>query len=84
MENSLAIVLAGGRGERLGVLSYERTKPAIPFGGKYRVIDFSLSNCVNSGIPKVAIITQYEPLSLIDHIGIGTPWGLSHIDSSGL
>lgn len=84
MEKSLAIILAGGRGERLGVLSNERTKPAIPFGGKYRVIDFTLSNCVNSGISKVAIITQYEPLSLIDHIGVGTPWGLSHIDGSGL
>jgi len=65
-------------------LSHERTKPAITFAGKYRVIDFALSNCVNSGISKVAVMTQYQPLSLIDHIGIGTPWGLSHVDGSGL
>lgn len=84
MERTLAIILAGGRGERLGILAHERTKPAIPFAGKYRIIDFSLSNCVNSGISKVAVLTQYQPLSLIDHIGVGAPWGLAHLDGSGL
>ena len=76
MENVLAIILAGGRGERLSILAEERTKPAIPFAGKYRIIDFTLSNCANSGIYNVAVLTQYQPLSLIDHIGIGTPWDL--------
>ncbi|MFC1953782.1 glucose-1-phosphate adenylyltransferase subunit GlgD [Chloroflexota bacterium] len=76
MESTLAIILAGGRGERLSVLAQERTKPAIPFGGKYRIIDFSLSNCANSGIPKVAVLTQYQPLSLGEHLGVGAPWGL--------
>jgi glucose-1-phosphate adenylyltransferase len=72
--------MAGGLGERLGILAQERTKPAIPFAGKYRIIDFTLSNCVNSGIYKVAVLTQYQPLSLADHIGIGTPWGLDTPD----
>ena len=76
----MAIILAGGRGERLGVLAEERTKPAIPFAGKYRVIDFTLSNCVNSGIYNVAILTQYQPLSLAEHIGIGAEWGLATPD----
>ena len=76
MNNVLAVVMAGGRGERLSILAQERAKPALPFAGKYRVIDFTLSNCVNSGIHNVAVLTQYEPLSLTDHIGIGTPWGL--------
>ena len=80
----MALILAGGRGERLGILAHERTKPAIPFAGKYRIIDFTLSNCANSGISKVAVLTQYQPLSLIDHIGIGTPWGLAHVNGSGL
>jgi glucose-1-phosphate adenylyltransferase len=84
MERTLALILAGGRGERLGILAHERTKPAIPFAGKYRIIDFTLSNCVNSGISKVAVLTQYQPLSLIDHIGIGAPWGLAHLDGSGM
>jgi len=80
MDNVLAIILAGGGGERVNVLAQERAKPAIPFAAKYRVIDFTLSNCMNSGIHKVAIVTQYQPLSLIDHIGIGTPWGLDRPD----
>ena len=84
MDKTLAIILAGGRGERLGILAHERTKPAIPFAGKYRIIDFTLSNCVNSGISKVAVLTQYQPLSLVDHIGIGAPWGLAHVDGSGM
>ncbi len=80
MENIVAIILAGGHGERLGILASERTKPAIPFAGKYRIIDFTLSNCVNSGIYNVAILTQYQPLSLVDHIGIGMPWGFARPD----
>jgi len=75
MENVAAVILAGGAGERLGILGRERTKPAIPFAGKYRIIDFTLSNCVNSGIYNVAVLTQYQPRSLTDHIGIGMPWG---------
>ncbi len=84
MEKTLAIILAGGRGERLGILAHERTKPAIPFAGKYRVIDFTLSNTVNSGISKVAVLTQYQPLSLIDHIGVGASWGLARVDGSNM
>jgi len=76
MEKVLAMVLAGGRGERLSVLVAERTKPAVPFGGKYRIIDFTLSNCVNSSIYKVAVLTQYNPRSLAQHIGIGRPWDM--------
>src|SRR5437899_128769 len=72
----VAMILAGGQGERLSVLSRERAKPAVPFGGKYRIIDFTLSNCVNSGIYDVAVLTQYRPHSLNDHIGIGRPWDL--------
>lgn len=71
-----AIVLAGGQGERLSVLSARRAKPAVPFAGKFRIIDFTLSNCVNSGIYNVAVLTQYRPHSLNDHIGIGRPWDL--------
>lgn len=75
MDDVAAIILAGGVGERLGNLARERVKPAIPFAGKYRIIDFTLSNCVNSGIYNVAVLTQYQPRSLTDHIGIGMPWG---------
>lgn len=81
MEGVVAIILAGGQGERLGILAVERTKPAIPFAGKYRIIDFTLSNCVNSGIYNVAIATQYQPRSLTDHIGIGMSWGFARPDS---
>jgi glucose-1-phosphate adenylyltransferase len=70
------MILAGGLGSRLCILSEKRAKPAVPFGGKYRMIDFALSNCVNSGIFDVGILTQYRPLSLRDHIGIGRPWDL--------
>ena len=80
MEGVVAIILAGGTGERLGILAVERTKPAIPFAGKYRIIDFTLSNCVNSGIYNVATLTQYQPRSLTDHIGIGMPWGFARPD----
>jgi len=76
MKRTLAVILAGGEGERLSILSSLRAKPAVPFGGKYRIIDFSLSNCVNSGIDNVAVLTQYNPRSLNDHIGMGRPWDL--------
>ena len=76
MSNVLALILAGGQGERLSLLSQKRAKPAVPFAGKYRIIDFALSNCVNSGIADVAVLTQYRPHSLHDHIGIGKPWDL--------
>ena len=76
MNRTVAMILAGGQGERLSVLSRQRAKPAVPFGGKYRIIDFTLSNCVNSGIFDVAVLTQYRPHSLNDHIGIGRPWDL--------
>jgi glucose-1-phosphate adenylyltransferase len=72
----LAVILAGGQGERLSILSAMRAKPAVPFGGKYRIIDFALSNCVNSDINNVVVLTQYNPRSLNDHIGVGRPWDL--------
>ena len=76
MKRVLALILAGGQGDRLSILSEERAKPAVIFGGKYRIIDFVLSNCVNSGILRVGVLTQYRPRSLNDHIGIGRPWDL--------
>jgi glucose-1-phosphate adenylyltransferase len=72
----LTLILAGGEGERLSILSEVRAKPGVPFGGKYRIIDFALSNTVNSGLTDVAVLTQYAPRSLIDHIGVGRPWDL--------
>ncbi len=79
-----AIILAGGEGTRLGVLTAKRTKPAVPFGGKYRIIDFPLSNCVNSNIFDVFIVAQYRPHSLIEHIGAGTPWDLNRDHTGGV
>src|SRR6476659_4889914 len=76
MSKVLAVILAGGKGERLSLLSEKRAEPAVPFAGKYRIIDFALSNCVNSGIYHVAVLTQYRPHSLNNHIGIGKPWDL--------
>ncbi len=76
MKRTLAVILAGGEGERLSILSSQRAKPAVPFGGKYRIIDFTLSNCVNSDIDNVVVLTQYNPRSLNDHIGMGRPWDL--------
>jgi glucose-1-phosphate adenylyltransferase len=73
---SYAMILAGGLGSRLCLLSEKRAKPAVPFGGKYRIIDFTISNCVNSGIFDIGILTQYRPLSLRDHIGLGRAWDL--------
>jgi len=72
----IAMLLAGGQGSRLGALTHNIAKPAVPFGGKYRIIDFTLSNCVNSGIDTVGVLTQYKPLELNDYIGNGRPWGL--------
>lgn len=72
----IAMLLAGGQGSRLGVLTAKVAKPAVAFGGKYRIIDFPLSNCINSGIDTVGVLTQYEPLRLNSHIGIGIPWDL--------
>ncbi len=74
--NTLAMILAGGEGRGLGVLTSHRAEAAVPFGGKYRLIDFSLSNCVNSGIYNVGVLTQYQPRSLNEHIAIGKPWDL--------
>jgi glucose-1-phosphate adenylyltransferase len=79
-----AIILAGGEGTRLGVLTAKRTKPAVPFAGKYRIIDFPLSNCVNSHLFDVMIIAQYRPQSLIEHIGAGGPWDLDRDFTGGL
>ncbi|MGL5434941.1 MAG: glucose-1-phosphate adenylyltransferase [Lachnospiraceae bacterium] len=72
----IAMLLAGGQGSRLGVLTQKVAKPAVSFGGKYRIIDFPLSNCINSGIDTVGVLTQYQPLRLNTHIGIGIPWDL--------
>lgn len=76
----VAMILAGGQGSRLGVLTKRLAKPAVPFGGKYRIIDFPLSNCSNSGIYTVGVLTQYKPLELNTHIGIGSPWDLDRRD----
>ncbi|MBQ4626986.1 MAG: glucose-1-phosphate adenylyltransferase [Clostridia bacterium] len=72
----IAMLLAGGQGSRLGILTQKIAKPAVPYGGKYRIIDFPLSNCVNSGINTVGVLTQYQPLELNDYIGNGQPWDL--------
>ncbi len=76
----IAMILAGGEGRRLNILSAKRAKPAVPFGGKYRIIDFCLSNCVNSGIYCVGVLTQYNPRSLHEHIRIGKDWDLDRIN----
>ena len=76
----VAILLAGGQGSRLGVLTRNVAKPAVPYGGKYRIIDFPLSNCTNSGINVVGVVTQYQPLELNDYIGSGKPWDLDRVD----
>ena len=75
-QKTVAMILAGGQGSRLGVLTRKLAKPAVPFGGKYRIIDFPLSNCVNSGIKAVGVLTQYQPLVLNEYIGNGQPWDL--------
>ncbi len=75
----IALLLAGGQGSRLGILTKKAAKPAVLFGGKYRIIDFSLSNCTNSGIDTVGVLTQYQPLKLNNHIGIGKPWDMDRM-----
>jgi glucose-1-phosphate adenylyltransferase len=80
----LAVILAGGAGERLSILSAVRSKPAVPFGGKFRLIDFSLSNCANSGIDNVLVLTQYNPRSLIAHVKTGRPWDLERVRGGGI
>ena len=79
-----AVILAGGEGSRLGVLTDKRAKPAVPFAGKYRIIDFTLSNCVNSGVFDVMILTQYRPHSLNEHIAAGRPWDLDRSFTGGV
>lgn len=81
MNRVIAMILAGGASERLSILAAERAKPAVSFGGEYRIIDFSLSNCANSGIHNVAVLTQFNPRSLARHIGIGRPWDLDRAAS---
>ncbi len=76
----IGMLLAGGQGSRLDVLTKDMAKPAVPFGGKYRIIDFTLSNCVNSGITEVGVLTQYKPLELNSYIGNGQPWDLDRMD----
>ena len=76
----IAMLLAGGQGSRLYVLTSDVAKPAVPFGGKYRIIDFPLSNCTNSGIDTVGVLTQYKPLELNSYIGSGQPWDLDRLD----
>ena len=75
------MLLAGGQGSRLYALTEKTAKPAVPFGGKYRIIDFPLSNCVNSGIYTVGVLTQYQPLVLNEYIGSGQPWDLDRMSS---
>ena len=83
-KRTIAMLLAGGQGSRLKVLTQNTAKPAVPFGGKYRIIDFPLSNCVNSGIDTVGILTQYQPLELNEYIGNGQPWGLNKSQSTAM
>ena len=76
----VAMLLAGGQGTRLQVLTKDMAKPAVPFGGKYRIIDFPLSNCSNSGISTVGVLTQFMPLELNSYMGNGNPWDLDRVD----
>lgn len=80
----LALILAGGQGTRLGKLTQSIAKPAVQFGGRYRIIDFALSNCANSGIHNVGVVTQYQPLALNNHIGNGSSWGLDVLIQASL
>lgn len=77
----LGVILAGGKGTRLGKLTHNQAKPVVPFGGRYRIIDFTLSNCVNSGVKNIGVITQYQPLNLNAHIGNGASWGLDDLNA---
>ena len=80
-QECVAMLLAGGQGSRLYALTRKIAKPAVPYGGKYRIIDFPLSNCVNSGVETVGVLTQYQPLELNDYIGSGSPWDLDRMDA---
>ncbi|PAF55433.1 glucose-1-phosphate adenylyltransferase [Mycoplasmopsis agassizii] len=80
-KETVALILAGGQGSRLGKLTEHIAKPAVPFGGRYRIIDFALSNCTNSGIETVGILTQYKPLALTRHIGVGMAWDLDRLNA---
>ena len=80
----LTLILAGGEGSRLSILGEKRAKPAVPFAGKYRIIDFALSNAVNSDLYRIAVLTQYRPHSLMEHLGIGEPWDLNRRRPNGL
>lgn len=82
--NVMTLILAGGRERRLGILAAHRAKPALPFAGKYRMIDFALSNCVNSGLQRIAMLPDYRPQSLLDHVGQGDPWDLGRRQPNGL
>jgi glucose-1-phosphate adenylyltransferase len=84
MVSTLTLILAGGQGSRLSILGEKRAKPAVAFAGKYRIIDFPLSNAVNSGLYRVAVLTQYRPHSLMQHIGIGEPWDLNRTQPNGV
>ena len=79
----VAMLLAGGQGSRLGILTKRVAKPAVPYGGKYRIIDFPLFNCTNSGIDTVGVLTQYQPLELNAYIGSGAPWDLDLTNGGG-
>ncbi|MEG1049680.1 MAG: sugar phosphate nucleotidyltransferase, partial [Oscillospiraceae bacterium] len=79
MKECVAMLLAGGQGSRLYALTQTMAKPAVYFGGKYRIIDFPLSNCVNSGIDTVGVLTQYQPLELNEYLGTGQPWDLDRL-----
>src|SRR6476469_231789 len=83
-KDCIAMLLAGGEGKRLAPLTSKQAKPAVPFGGHYRIIDFPLSNCVNSGIDTVGVLTQYEADSLHQHIGEGHAWNLRRCESNGI
>jgi glucose-1-phosphate adenylyltransferase len=82
--DAMTLILAGGRERRLSILAAHRAKPALPFAGKYRIIDFALSNCVNSGLRRVVILPDYRPQSLLDHVGLGGPWDLNRRRPNGL
>jgi glucose-1-phosphate adenylyltransferase len=83
-KDCVAMILAGGQGSRLGILTQKLAKPAVPFGGKYRIIDFTLSNCANSNINTIGVLTQYQPMILNTHIGIGKPWDLDRGKDQGV
>lgn len=82
MNSVMPLILAGGQGDRLSILSEQRAKPAVPFGGQYRIIDFALSNCAASELSQVSVLTQYRPRSLVSHIGSGQAWGLNTLDGA--